>query len=89
VYDGLNQLAAEYSTGTTASSPCQTCYLHRDHLGTVRVITDSNGTFVARHGTTTCRYGEEIPAGIPAGPTGRGDATWAASDNVNQRFTGQ
>ncbi len=47
VYDGLHQLAAEYSTGATASSPCQTCYLHRDHLGTVRVITDSNETVVA------------------------------------------
>lgn len=39
IYDALGQLAAEYSTATAATPPCQTCYLHRDHLGSVRLVT--------------------------------------------------
>jgi YD repeat-containing protein len=41
VYDALGRMAAEYSTAAD-SSPCTTCYLSYDHLGTPRLITDSN-----------------------------------------------
>ena len=86
VYDTFGQLAAEYSTNT-ATSLCQTCYLHRDHLGSVRLITDASGATVGRHDYLP--FGEEILSGLPAGTTGRGDPTWNASDNINRKFTGQ
>ena len=44
VYDAFGNLAAEYSTQSAASScGTATCYLTVDHLGSTRMLTDSNG----------------------------------------------
>ena len=84
VYDAAGALAAEYSSATAGSSPCTTCYVSVDHLGSVRMVTDQSGTVVARHDYLA--FGEEIGAGY-AGRTNAG--LWGASDNADQRFTGQ
>ena len=84
VYDAAGALAAEYSSATPGSSPCTTCYVSVDHLGSVRMVTDQSGTVVARHDYLA--FGEEIGAGY-AGRTNAG--LWGASDNADQRFTGQ
>lgn len=39
----MGQLAAEYSTGTIAASPCTTCYVAADHLGSTRALWDTSG----------------------------------------------
>jgi RHS repeat-associated protein len=81
VYDALGQLAAEYSTAAN-SSPCATCYLSYDHLGSVLMVTDQNAGVVARHDYLP--FGEEIPGGS----AGR-NSQWSAGDAVSQRFTGK
>jgi RHS repeat-associated protein len=82
VYDAFGALAAEYST-TSNSSPCATCYLTWDHLGTPRLVTDQNGNVVARHDYLP--FGEEI-SGNTAGRTSQ----WGSgSDNIANKFTGQ
>jgi RHS repeat-associated protein len=81
VYDAFGQLAAEYGSATT-NSLCKTCYLSGDHLGSLRLVTDQNGSAIARHDYAP--FGQEIPAGI-----GQRSLAWGASDNVNQKFTGQ
>ncbi len=80
VYDAAGQLAAEYPT-VAASSPCATCYLHTDHLGTTRLITDQNGNVVSRHDFAP--FGEEIPAN----QVGRDAHFGPYNDTVNQQFT--
>src|SRR6185312_6229665 len=79
-YDAPGQLAAEYSTATT-TSPCTTCYLVWDHLGSARLITDQNAAIVARHDYLP--FGEEIPANM----AGRNDQFGPGNDNINQKFT--
>src|SRR5579875_3668077 len=47
-YDAFGKLASEvYSSATT--SPCMTCYLSPDHLGTPRLVTDASANVIARH----------------------------------------
>jgi RHS repeat-associated protein len=82
VYDAFGQLAAEYSTAIN-TSPCTTCYLTWDHLGSTRLVTDQNAKVVARHDYLP--FGEEI-AGSTAG---RGSQWGPSVDNINQKFTGQ
>jgi RHS repeat-associated protein len=82
VYDAMGQLAAEYST-TTNSSPCRTCYLSDDHLGTARLVMDGQGNVVARHDYLP--FGEEIAAG----QAGRTSQWGPGNDTVNQKFTGK
>ena len=48
VYDASGLLKSEYSTAAN-NSPCSTCYLSWDHLGSVRMVTDQNANAVARH----------------------------------------
>jgi len=84
VYDAAGQLAAEYSTAAAAApSPCATCYLSYDHLGSVRMVTDSHGNVISRHDYLP--FGEEIPGNT----AGRGSVWGAAGDTVSQRFTGK
>ena len=54
VYDAFGNLAAEY--GAAEASPCgtATCYITEDHLGSLRMLTDSNGAN-ASGGTIICR----------------------------------
>jgi len=81
VHDVFGNLAAEYSSQTPASTPCTTCYLSWDHLGT-RMVTDESGNVVARHDYLP--FGGEIPSGY-AGRTN----IWGVTDNLNPKFTGQ
>ena len=80
VYDALGQVAAEYATAT-ATSPCTTCYLVWDHLGSARLTTDQNAAIVARHDYLP--FGEEIPANT----AGRSGQFGPGNDNINQKFT--
>jgi RHS repeat-associated protein len=73
VYDAFGQLAAEYNTFGN-SFACTTCYVMTDHVGSVRMVTDQNGTAVTRHDYLP--FGEEIQGSSP-------------SSEVEQRFTGQ
>ncbi len=82
VYDAFGQLSAEYSAAPVTTPPCVTCYLTYDHLGSSRMVTNSNAQIVALHDYAP--FGQEIPAGVD----GR-TSLWGASDNVNQKFTGQ
>jgi RHS repeat-associated protein len=82
VYDAFGQLAAEYASGLATGSACgSTCYLSYDLLGSVRMVTDGQHNVVARHDYAP--FGQEIPAGV-----GGRTSVWAASDSVNQKFTG-
>jgi RHS repeat-associated protein len=81
VYDAFGQMAAEYSTAQN-TSPCTTCYLTYDHLGSVRIVTDQSGNVVARHDYLP--FGEEIPAGY----AGRG-SQWGSTADVDTKFTNQ
>jgi len=84
VYDAFGALAAAYSNGGMGTPPCHTCYLTYDHLGTTRLITDSNAKVIARHDYLP--FGEEIPGGI----AGRSSSQFGPGlDNINQKFTGQ
>jgi RHS repeat-associated protein len=61
VYDAQGQLAAEYSTSAPPAL-CATCWLTADHLGSTRMLTDSNGVVQRRYDFLP--FGEEIPQGI-------------------------
>jgi hypothetical protein len=74
-------LAAEYATATNAP-PCQTCYLSRDHLGSVRLVTYGIGNVVARHDYLP--FGEEVPANT----AGR-NARFGVTDYLDPKFTWQ
>lgn len=81
VYDAFGSLTAEYNT-VAVVSPCTTCYLSHDHLGSVRMLTDANANIKALHDFAP--FGQEIPSGV----RGRTNV-WASGDYVSQRFTGQ
>lgn len=81
VYDAFGLLTAEYAS-VAQSSPCTTCYLSTDHLGSLRLVTDPNGNVVARHDYLP--FGEEIYSG----QAGR-NVQFGAADGTRQRFTGQ
>ena len=78
VYDANNQLAAEYSTVPQSASPCLTCYLSMDHLGSTRLVTDASARIISRHDYAP--FGDEVTRGAGWGP---------GTDNINQKFTGQ
>jgi RHS repeat-associated protein len=82
VYDVAGKLAAEYTT-STQSSACSTCYLTRDHLGSVRLVTDNSGGVIGRHDYLP--FGEEVPANT----AGRNGSWGAQTDSVEPKFTGQ
>ncbi len=66
-----------------SGSPCATCYLSFDHLGSVRLVTDQNHNMVARHDYLP--FGEEY-SGWADRP---GSLQFGYTDGVSQRFTGQ
>jgi RHS repeat-associated protein len=72
VYDVQRRLAAEYSTASS-TSPCTTCYLSSDQLGSTRLVTDFSGSVVGRH--------DYLPFGEEVSPN--------TLDNISQKFTGQ
>ena len=83
-YDAFGDLAAEYSTQAVVS-PCgtNTCYLTVDHLGSTRMLTDSNGN-------TTKLY-DYLPFGeeLLAGQDGRSSLYASSPDGLGPKFTGQ
>ena len=84
VYMQDGQLAAEYDTSPPAM-PCTSCYLIADHLGTTRLITDANGTYVERHDFLP--FGEEIIVGGSTDP--RYNAGYASGSSwMSLKFTG-
>jgi RHS repeat-associated protein len=88
VYDATGGLAAEYTNGTPPATPCVTCYLTADHLGSTRVMTDSSGTVQSLHDYLP--FGEEIQARVGARVTGLyPQATLAVGDGVTEKFTGK
>src|SRR5579875_2876382 len=66
-----------------SASPCATCYLNYDNLGTVRMVTDGSASVITRHDYLP--FGDEIPAGS----AGRNSQFGPYADNVDQKFTGQ
>ncbi len=82
VYDAFGNLASEYSSGAAWRLLCQTCYLTRDHLGSVRVVTNEGGHVVSLHDYLP--FGEEVYGGSASR-----NGLFGAADTVRQRFTGQ
>ena len=82
IYDAFGQLAVEYNNFTPPALPCGICYMSVDHLGSTRMVTNESGLVVSRHDFAP--FGQEVPSGV-AGRT----TLWAATDNINQKFTGQ
>jgi RHS repeat-associated protein len=85
VYDASGQLAAEYSAQPN-QSPCATCYLTADHLGSTRMMTDASGAVKSLHDYLP--FGEEVPASI-GGRSGTyyPASTLAINDGTTQKFT--
>ena len=82
VYDAFGQLAVEYGA-SNGTSPCLTCYLTWDALGSVRLVTGESGQVIARHDYLA--FGGEIPAST----AGRTTEWGGLKDNIAQKFTGQ
>lgn len=75
LHDVFGNLATEYNP--LVATPCATCYLSWDHLGSTRMVTNESGTIVARHDYLP--YGVEIPR----------SGTWSVTDGLSPKFTGQ
>ena len=87
LYDAAGSLAAEYTLGTPPASPCTTCYLTADHLGSTRLITDPAAAPISR--LDYAPFGEEllVPTGSPRfGIAGYGAG---ADTGIRQKFTGK
>ncbi len=86
VYDAFGNLAAEYAA-QGGYNPCgtPTCYLTQDHLGSTRLVTDSNGNAARRYDFEP--FGTEIPAGVGGRTTAMGYT--ATPDAFSLKFTGQ
>jgi len=80
-YDGQGQLAAEYVSAGSTDSPCRTCYLTTDYLGSTRMLTDGSGAVVARHDYAP--FGEELVT------TNRTTSLGYVTDTVTEKFTGK
>jgi RHS repeat-associated protein len=78
VYDIFGGLVAQY--GSSPQSPCTTCYLAADHLGSTRLMVDAGANPVSRHDYLPS--GEEVP-NRPA------SLLYGATDGVTRLFTGQ
>ena len=89
VYDAQGRLAAEYGA-QSANSPCVTCYLTTDALGSTRLMMDQAGTGVARYDYLP--FGQEIlppQSGERASVMCGTISCYGQSSAVNQKFTGK
>ena len=68
--------------GAVVATPCTTCYLSWDHLGSTRMVTDGAGNVVARHDFLA--FGDEIPSGTMGRTT-----AWGTADGITQKFRGR
>jgi RHS repeat-associated protein len=66
-----------------SASPCTTCYLSYDYLGTPRLVTDQNANVMGRHDYLP--FGDEIPGGVAGCSSQFGPYV----DSVDEKFTGQ
>lgn len=57
--------AVEYSAASLpiTSSPCATCYLSADHLGSTRLVTDAWGNVIGRHDYFCARLDSKVVRG--------------------------
>lgn len=81
VYDAFGKLAAEYANQTPASG---TRYIHVDHLGSTRLVTDANGTPITAGCHDYLPFGQEIVAGV----NGRGSC-FPSAPSAGIEFTGK
>jgi RHS repeat-associated protein len=87
VYDAAGQLAAEYTVGwTPPASPCTTCYLTTDHLGSGRALTDTTGV-KERHDYAP--FGRELYAGTGPRTVALAYASSAVGEVLKVGFTGK
>ncbi len=78
------KLVAEYSNTQVPVTNPTTRYLTEDHLGTPRVITDSEGNVISRRDFLP--FGEELAPSV--GARASVAAYQPTNDNVKQKFTG-
>jgi RHS repeat-associated protein len=88
VYDAAGTLTAEYATSPPLT-PCSTCYLTVDALGSTRMMTDgSTGAIKSLHDYLP--FGEEIDAGVGGrSSTLYMDSSVMTADGTAQKFTGK
>lgn len=80
VYDAGGKMIAEYTSGNPSSNG--TSYLTSDTLGSMRVVTKSDGTVKARYDYLP--FGEELGAGIGQRTQAMG---YSSGDLTRQKFT--
>jgi RHS repeat-associated protein len=89
VYDAFGQLAAEYATNLAMAEGVY--YRTTDHLGSTRIVTNQSADVVQRRDFFP--FGEAIPADSSHGNRhlvlDGGQATYNATLDIRQQFTGQ
>ena len=83
VFDAFGRLAAEYSNAQIYS-PCTTCYLSYDHLGSIRIVMDASANVIARHDYLA--FGEEIPPNAAGRNSQWGPAPTTSARSSPARF---
>ena len=82
VYDAQGQVAAEYGPSTDTGRD----YLHADHLGSTRLVTDATGA--VKHCYDYYPFGEDIAAGTNGRPSCYASGVYPAGpDALSQKFT--
>ena len=84
MYNVSGQLIAEYHSDPVPrpAGGGGTSYLTSDHLGSTRVVTDTNGNVRARHDYLP--FGEGLPSNVGS----RGSVSgYGGVDGVGQKFT--
>jgi RHS repeat-associated protein len=89
VYDGLGQLAAEYRNEATggADKELGTRYVHRDGLGSVRLVTGPAGD--VRRRLDYLPFGEEVPGSMRPYSGYQNVLYPGPMDAVGEKFTGK
>ncbi len=86
-YDAFGNLAAEYTSQSSARAcGTPTCYVSWDHLDSMRMLTDANGSSTVKR-YDYLPFGGELLAGINGRTAGMG--YYSTPDSTNPKFTGQ
>jgi hypothetical protein len=83
IFEAFGRLAAEYSSAQIYS-PCTTCYLSYDHLGSIRIVMDASANVIARHDYLA--FGEEIPPNAAGRNSQWGPAPTTSARSSPARF---
>ncbi len=87
VYGATGELIAEYAA-QPPTTPCTTCYLTGDTLGSTRIMTDGTGTLKSLHDYLP--FGEEVPSGVGARSISYyPPSSFAINDATAEKFTGK